>query len=63
MLHVRSSLAHNGVAPKHYAGASAEAEVDVRDPTDLAIRERDDVEDGSVASFPASEPPSWWSGR
>jgi hypothetical protein len=63
MLQIRSAPPHNAVAPKHNAGDSAEAAADVTDPADLAIRERDEVEDSSVASFPASDPPSWWSGR
>jgi hypothetical protein len=29
----------------------------------VAIREHDQVGDSGVASFPASDPPSWWSGR
>jgi hypothetical protein len=63
MPQIRSALPHNAVAPKHNAGDRAEPGADVTDPADQAIRDRDEVEDSSAASFPASDPPSWWSGR
>jgi hypothetical protein len=63
MLQIRSAGHHNAVAPKHNAADSAEPGADVTDRADQAIRERDEVDDSSAASFPASDPPSWWSGR
>jgi hypothetical protein len=63
MSQIRSDRPHNAVAPQDNAGGSAEPRADVTDADDLALRERDEVEDSSVASFPASDPPSWWSGR
>jgi hypothetical protein len=63
MLEIASARPHNAVPSKSDSGGSAEASSDVTDPAKLAIRERDEVEDCSVASFPASDPPSWWSGR
>jgi hypothetical protein len=53
----------NPVALKYNADGSAEPGPDVTDPAEVALRERDEVDDSSVASFPASDPPSWWSGR
>jgi hypothetical protein len=63
MFHIRSVRAHNAVAPKHNTARGGERQADVTDAADPAIRERDEVEDCGVASFPASDPPSWWSGR
>jgi hypothetical protein len=63
MSQIRPDRPHNAVAPQHAAGGSADPRADVTDSADLALPERDEVEDSSVASFPASDPPSWWSGR
>jgi hypothetical protein len=54
--------AHNAVEPKHSIAGRVERHADVTDAADPATRERDQVEDCGVASFPASDPPSWWSG-
>ena len=48
-----------GIAP---TVGSAERHAEVTDAADPATRERDEVENCGVASFPASDPPSWWSG-
>ncbi len=58
-----SARPHNPAALKYNADGSAEPGPDVTDPAEVALRERDEVDDSSVASFPASDPPSWWSGR
>jgi hypothetical protein len=63
MFHIRSVRSHDAVAPKDNTARGDAPCADVTDATDLAIRERDEVEDCGVASFPASDPPSWWSGR
>jgi hypothetical protein len=63
MPQTRSARPHDAVAPKANAGDSAEPGADVTDPAALPIPERDEVEDSGAASFPASDPPSWWSGR
>jgi hypothetical protein len=63
MLQIRSVRAHNAVAPKHNTARGGDRHAEMTDPADPAIRERDEVEDCGVASFPASDPPSWWSGR
>jgi hypothetical protein len=62
MSQTRSVRAHNAVEPKRTTAGSAERHADVTDTADPATRERDEVEDCGVASFPASDPPSWWSG-
>jgi hypothetical protein len=53
---------HNAAEPKRKTAGSAEQHTDVTDAANPATRERDEVEDCGVASFPASDPPSWWSG-
>jgi hypothetical protein len=63
MFQIRSVRADNPVAPKHNTTGGGERHADVTDAADPGLRERDEVEDCSVASFPASDPPSWWSGR
>jgi hypothetical protein len=63
MLQITSARPPTAATPKHTAGGSAEPGIEVTDPADLAIRARDEVDDSSEASFPASDPPSWWSGR
>jgi hypothetical protein len=63
MFHITSVRAHNAVAPKNNTARGGERQADVTDSADPAILERDEVEDCGVASFPASDPPSWWSGR
>jgi hypothetical protein len=63
MFQIRSVRAHTAVAPKHNTARGGERHAGVTDAADPAIRERDEVEDSGVASFPASDPPSWWSGR
>jgi hypothetical protein len=63
MPQTRSARPHDAVAPKANAGDSGEPGADVADPAAQAPRERDEVEDSGAASFPASDPPSWWSGR
>jgi hypothetical protein len=62
MFQITSVGAHSVGAPKHNARAG-ERHADVTDAANAATRERDEVEDRGVASFPASDPPSWWSGR
>jgi hypothetical protein len=62
MSQVRSVRPHNAVEPKQNTAGSAERHADVTDVAEPAIRQRDDVEECGVASFPASDPPSWWSG-
>jgi hypothetical protein len=62
MSQIWSVRAHNAVEPKHNTAGTAERHDDVTDAADSATRERDEVEDCGVASFPASDPPSWWSG-
>jgi hypothetical protein len=53
----------DAVPPKDNAARSAVAHADATDAADPAIRTDDDVDDCGIASFPASDPPSWWSGR
>jgi hypothetical protein len=62
MSQIWSVRAHNAVEPKHNTAGTAERHADVPDAADPPTRERDEVEDCGVASFPASDPPSWWSG-
>jgi hypothetical protein len=63
MFQIRPVRAHEAAAPKHNTPRGSERHADVTDAADAAIRDRDEVEDSGVASFPASDPPSWWSGR
>jgi hypothetical protein len=63
MFQIRSVPAHNVVAPKHNTARGEERHADVTDAAKSAIRERDVIEDCGMASFPASDPPSWWSGQ
>jgi hypothetical protein len=58
-----SARPHNPRALEDNADGSAEPGPDATDAAEVAFRERDEVDDSSVASFPASDPPSWWSGR
>jgi hypothetical protein len=60
MSEIKSVEPHGAVALKHNG---RDRLADVTDETDPAPPERDEVEDSGVASFPASDPPSWWSGR
>jgi hypothetical protein len=62
MSQIWSVRPHNAVEPKHSIAGSAERHADVTDAADSPTRERDEVDDCGVASFPASDPPSWWSG-
>jgi hypothetical protein len=62
MSQIRSVRAHRVVEPNHSTAGSAERYADVPDAGNPATRERDEVEDSGVASFPASDPPSGWSG-
>jgi hypothetical protein len=62
MSQIWSVQSRNAVEPKHDTAGSAERYADVTDVAEPATRERDEVEDCGVASFPASDPPSWWSG-
>jgi hypothetical protein len=62
MFQIRSVGTHYAVAPKPNTARGGERHADVTDGADSATRERDEVEDCGVASFPASDPPSWWSG-
>jgi hypothetical protein len=61
MSQIWSVRPHNAVEKQSIAG-SAGRRADVTDAVDPATRERDEVDDCGVASFPASDPPSWWSG-
>jgi hypothetical protein len=62
MSQIWSVRAQNAAEPKHITAGSAERHADVTDAADPATRERDEVEDCGLASFPASDPPSWGSG-
>ena len=62
MSQIWSVRAQNAVEPNYNTAGSAERHAEVTDAADPATRERDEVEDCGVASFPASDPPSWWSG-
>jgi hypothetical protein len=53
----------DAVEPKRSAAGRAERNASATDSVEPATRERDGVDDCGVASFPASDPPSWWSGR
>ena len=61
MSQIWSVRAHNAVEPKHSTAGTAERHAGVMDAADPATRERDEVDDCGVASFLASDPPSWWS--
>jgi len=58
----RSLATGDAVPPKDSAVRSAAARADATDAADLATRTGDEVDDSGLASFPASDPPSWWSG-
>jgi hypothetical protein len=60
MSQIWSVRTQNAVEPKHNTAGQRHA--DVTDAAEPATRERDEVEDCGIASFPASDPPSWWSG-
>jgi hypothetical protein len=62
MSQIWSVRAQNAVEPQHKMAGSAEQHADVTHAAEPATRERDEVDDCGVASFPASDPPSWWSG-
>jgi hypothetical protein len=63
MCQIRSVRAHDAVELKRSTAGRAERNVDGTDAAEPATRERDEVDESGVASFPASDPPSWWSGR
>jgi hypothetical protein len=63
MCQIWSVWAHDAVEPKRSTAGRAERNADGTDAAEPATRERDEVDDSGVASFPASDPPSWWSGR
>ena len=62
MSQIRSVRAQSVVEPNDNTAGGAERHADVTDAANPATRERDEVEDCGLASFPASDPPSWWSG-
>jgi hypothetical protein len=62
MSQIWSVRPHSAVEPKQSIAGSAERHADVTDAANPATRERDEVDDCGVATFPASDPPSWWSG-
>ncbi len=63
MFRTRPAETHDAVPPKDSFARSVAARADATDAADLAAGTGDEVDDSGVASFPASDPPSWWSGR
>jgi hypothetical protein len=53
----------DAVVPEKEPAHGVEPVAGVTDARPVAIRGRDQVDDCGFASFPASDPPSWWSGR
>jgi hypothetical protein len=62
MSQIWSVRAQKAVDPNHNTAGRAGRHADVTDAAEPTTPERDEVEDSGVASFPASDPPSWWSG-
>jgi hypothetical protein len=62
---LKLTLVHgrDAVVPEKDAAGGVDPAAGVTEARPMAMREHDQVDNCGVASFPASDPPSWWSGR